>query len=101
MSEFKQGLCNCCGDCGICMCTSFCTPCQTYQTAEDLNKSGMLYCLLGCFMPCIPILLLRGEAREKYGIEGSTMGDVAASCCCTGCALCQTAVEVKERGDHK
>ena len=28
------------------------------------------------------------------------MGDVAASCCCTGCALCQTAVEVKERGDH-
>merc|ERR1719479_331866 len=42
-------------------------------------------------MPCIPILLLRGEAREKYGIEGSTVGDVGAACCCTGCALCQTA----------
>ena len=53
------------------MCTTFCTPCQIYQTAEDLNKSGMLYCLLSCFMPCIPVLLLRGEAREKYGIEVS------------------------------
>ena len=140
------------------MCTSCCFPCQTYSTAEDLNKSGILYCLLGCFMPCIPILLLRGEAREKYGIEvsdmlkyqtnliikishvdniidmflsiffsascrkcffiltsvlfcnmstfnlrfqGSTVGDVGAACCCPGCALCQTAAEVKERGDHK
>merc|ERR1712203_985897 len=34
-------------------------------------------------MPCIPILLLRGEAREKYGIEGSTVGDVGAACCCS------------------
>merc|ERR1712083_958923 len=47
-----------------------CNPCITYQTAEDLGKSGILYALLGCFMPCIPALLLRQEARERYNIEG-------------------------------
>ena len=42
---------------------------MTYGTANDLGKSGLLYCLLGCFMPCIPTLLLRQEARERYNIE--------------------------------
>ena len=46
-----------------------CHSCQTYGTANDLGKSGLLYCLLGCFMPCIPTLLLRQEARERYNIE--------------------------------
>ena len=147
---WKQGLCNCCGDCGICeessflnlkslfkqiwilkfkkylflstsgdkrfcpgCCASFCNPCLTYTTANDLGKvilflispnpmsrevwtilscnrvsfyslsyfnkpditksfdnfilqSGILYMLLGCIMPCIPALLLRQEARERY-----------------------------------
>ena len=72
---WKQGLCNCCGDCGICeysnlksfdrflvekktnykeaqnvfsttadegffpgCCASFCNPCLTYTTANDLGK---------------------------------------------------------------
>jgi len=46
-------------------------------------------------MPCIPLLLLRQEAREKYQIEGSTMGDVGASVCCSACVNCQTAAEIK------
>ena len=33
--------------------------------------------------------------------QGSTMEDVGAAVCCGGCALCQTAVEVQERGDHE
>jgi Cys-rich protein (TIGR01571 family) len=48
-------------------------------------------------MPCIPALLLRQEARERWGIEGSTGEDVAVSFCCTPCVNCQTAVEIKER----
>ncbi len=43
--------------------------CLTYQNAENLGKSGPLYFLLGFILPCIPILLLRKEAREKYDIE--------------------------------
>eukprot|EP00092_Neocalanus_flemingeri_P086009 GFUD01108311.1.p1 GENE.GFUD01108311.1~~GFUD01108311.1.p1 ORF type:complete len:104 (-),score=34.36 GFUD01108311.1:232-543(-) len=98
-SEWKQGLFNCFGDCEICCCGLCCSPCLTYGTANDLGKSGLLYCLLGCIMPCIPTLLLRQEARERYNIEGETMEDVGTAFCCTACVQCQTAVEIKERGD--
>ena len=43
--------------------------------------------------------LLRQEARERYGIEGSTAGDALASFCCGPCVDCQTAAEIKGRGD--
>ena len=65
-----------------------------------MGKSGLLYCLLGCLMPCIPTLLIRQEARERYNIEGDTAGDVGTAFCCTACVMCQTAVEIKERGDN-
>merc|ERR1711981_1114719 len=100
-AEWKQGLCGCCDDCATCCCGCFCTPCQVYQNGEDLNKSGILCCLGYLFMPCIPIMLLRTEAREKYGIEGSSGGDCVASCCCGPCASIQTANEIKSRGDHQ
>ena len=51
------------------MCGTFCSLCLVYRNAEDLNKSGILCCLASMFVPCIPLMLLRGEAREKYGIE--------------------------------
>jgi len=98
-AEWKQGLCGCMDDCETCLCGAFCSPCQVYSNAEALNKSGILCCLGYLIMPCIPLLLLRGEAREKYGIEGSTMGDVGAAVCCPSCASCQTAAEIKGRGD--
>jgi len=98
-AEWKQGTCNCCGDCGTCCYVFCCNPCSTYSTANDLGKSGILFALLGCIMPCIPALLLRQEARERYHIEGDTPGDVGCAFCCTACVQCQTAVEIKERGD--
>jgi len=94
--SWKQGLCNPCGDCGICCCGLFCEPCLVYKNAEGLNKSGVLYCLLGCISPCIPALLLRNEARDQYNIEGSTCGDVTAALCCVPCVQCQVAVEIEE-----
>ena len=58
----------------IFQCCAYCLPCcLIYRNAEDMNKSGILYCLLSCIMPCIPILLLRGEARDKYNIEVCTL----------------------------
>ena len=57
---------------------------------------------LRCLPPlhgCVPVFLLRGEARERYGIEGSTAGDACAACCCMPCANCQTGAEIKGRGD--
>ena len=68
---WKQGLCNCCGDCSVCMCGTCCEPCLVYRNADSLGKSGLLCCILGCFFPCVPALLLRSEARERYNIEVS------------------------------
>ena len=49
------------GCCGL-----LCYPCQTHKTANSLNKSGALYCLLACFFPCLPALLLRQETRHRW-----------------------------------
>ena len=46
--------------------------CLNYRNAEKLGKSGLLCTLLFCFAtPCLPIFLLRHEARDKYNIEVS------------------------------
>ena len=46
--------------------------CLNYRNAEKLGKSGLLCTLLFCFAtPCLPIFLLRHEARDKYDIEVS------------------------------
>ena len=70
-------------------CGTFCGLCLNYKNAENLGKSGIIYTLLACIMPCVPILLLRQEARERYNIEGGTCDDVVASVCCTSCVMCQ------------
>eukprot|EP00096_Caligus_rogercresseyi_P011829 TRINITY_DN478_c0_g1_i1.p2 TRINITY_DN478_c0_g1~~TRINITY_DN478_c0_g1_i1.p2 ORF type:complete len:103 (+),score=16.65 TRINITY_DN478_c0_g1_i1:288-596(+) len=96
---WKQGICGCCGDMEVCCCVSFCTYCSIYSQSENLGKPGILYSLIACVFPCIPIFLLRSEAREKYGVEGSTVDDALCSFCCGACVMCQTGVEIKERGD--
>ena len=74
-------------------CATFCFWCLNYKTAENLGKSGVLYTLLACIAPCVPILLLRQEARERYNIEGDTCNDVITSLCCGECVMCQVCLQ--------
>ena len=40
--------------------------------AERLGENGLLCCLLGAWLgPIVPIVILRGNARSKYGISVS------------------------------
>ena len=55
------------GMCGWC-----CPICQVADSAQKLGESYLLYFVLGCFVPCVPVFLVRDKAREKYGLEGST-----------------------------
>ena len=50
-----------------------CMPCTIYSTAESLDQSGILCMLLGCGMPWVATWILRGKAREKYGIDVRTI----------------------------
>lgn len=70
MSEWKQGMLNCCHDGETCL-LGFpcCFSCTSYRNAKGLGKpTPLLYGLLGCFLPCFAITILRGEAREQHRI---------------------------------
>jgi len=100
MSDFKQGLCGCFDSFGICACTYFC-PCYiTGKTAEGLGKSCCIWGFLS-LTPLRPITgaMLRQSVREKYGIDGSLIGDCCFHWFCSCCATIQEASEVVERGD--
>ena len=47
----------------------FCSLCLMCKNAKDLGESVPKYCCLGLFFPMCAICMLRGKAREKYGIE--------------------------------
>ena len=81
------------GCCGYC-----CLPCQMGKNADRLGESSFLYCLLTCCIPCVPIFLLRGKARERYGIDGGTGEDAMCAFCCGPCVSCQIANELDDRG---
>merc|ERR1739838_1241269 len=70
--QWSNGTFDCCSDVGTCCMGTFCGCCLVYSTAEQLGESGLLYLLLSCITPCIPVMMLRGKAREMYDIEGST-----------------------------
>ena len=44
-----------------------------HDLLSEIINPGALYCLLACLFPCIPIMLLRQEARERYNIEVTTI----------------------------
>ena len=84
------------GFCGTC-----CFPCQSYQNAERMGKSGILYGLLGWVIPFVPPLIMRGDLRDQNNIQGSTFNDAVAAFCCTCCASIQIANELDSRqGKH-
>ena len=80
------------------LCGSFCAPCLMRRNADDLGKNGLLLLVLFYCVPCVPIFILRKEAREKFGIKGSSGEDALCSCFCASCTNCQTAVEIEDRG---
>eukprot|EP00088_Acartia_fossae_P024722 TRINITY_DN2562_c0_g1_i1.p1 TRINITY_DN2562_c0_g1~~TRINITY_DN2562_c0_g1_i1.p1 ORF type:complete len:102 (-),score=15.38 TRINITY_DN2562_c0_g1_i1:450-755(-) len=92
--EWTHGTFDCCASMKNCCCGSFCACCQIKDNGDRLGESGILCCLLSCIFPCIPIFILRGKAREKYNIEGSTADDAICSFCCGCCASIQTANEL-------
>ena len=69
--QWKNGLCGCFGDCGLCILTYFC-PCVTAgHNAEHVGKGCCLYGFLSLF-GCIGIYtraVVRTQIRETKGIQ--------------------------------
>ncbi len=101
--EWKNSLCGCFDDLGSC-CLTCCCPCVQYgMNHEKVHKDGccmqgLLFCLLSCCgLSCCIHSALRSNVRQKYNIpEGCS--DCCTTCFCSGCAICQEARELKDRG---
>merc|ERR1711894_66838 len=93
-AEWKHGLFGCASDGGNLLCGWCCGPCLLCQNANKMGESPVLYYILSCISPCVPIFLLRQKLREQNGIEGDTTGDAIAACCCACCANIQIADEL-------
>ena len=90
-AQWKNGICGCFGNCGMCIVTWF-VPCYTLgKTAEAVGENCLL-CGLLLFVPLANIvapILVRGKVREAKGIAGSIVGDFCVHLFCGPCALCQ------------
>jgi len=79
----------------MCCYAMYCSPCAFYDMAEDMEPgTGVMHLVLGVIFPLAPLFLLRGQAREKSGIEGGAVGDFCTVLCCPGCAHLQQYKEV-------
>ncbi|KAF2435470.1 hypothetical protein EJ08DRAFT_729960 [Tothia fuscella] len=90
---------------------SFFLPCIAYgRTQHRLHKDSQLknwsmfngdcclYWATTCFtMQWIPLMLQRGDIREKYGLKGNSCTDCLCAGFCTPCALTQCDKEVEYR----
>ncbi|RUS19008.1 PLAC8 family-domain-containing protein, partial [Endogone sp. FLAS-F59071] len=108
VGKWRHGLCDCFGDCGLCIQTC-CCPCITYGQNKDKMLGdgscfahGAVFCLLvaltGSIGSCILGFMNRGEVRARYGIQGDGCSDCMTHCCCSCCALIQ---EGREINDHR
>ncbi|KAM9580981.1 placenta-specific gene 8 protein-like isoform 2-T2 [Guaruba guarouba] len=85
--EWQSGLMDCCSDCNVCLCGTFCFPCLGCQVAEDMDECCM----------CGPSMAMRTLYRTRYNIPGSLLGDFASTAFCPTCALCQLKRDINQR----
>ena len=78
---------------------TFCQPCSINRNAKNLHNDGIIWGILGCFLPCYPIILLRRQARQRYEIQGSNFDDILSGIFCHSCVNCQIASEIKANDD--
>lgn len=101
MGHFHEELCGCFSDIKSCLWV-WCVPggvCCVQAVATDRATQS------GAFVPCILVALLgpigaainRGKIRERYGIEGSFVGDCCTWMWCAACAACQEYRETQRR----
>ena len=103
MSQWNSGLFDCFDDVPQCLLGCLC-PCYLFgQNAEQIDGSNkitqcVLYGLLSyCYLGIILHKPQRENLRTAYNLEEKP-NDILTTCCCSACANCQEAKELKARG---
>ncbi|XP_032043176.1 placenta-specific gene 8 protein-like [Aythya fuligula] len=84
---WQTGLMDCCTDCGVCCCGTFCYPCLGCQVAGDMNEC----CLCGTSVA------MRTLYRTRYNIPGSICSDYCITLWCPVCSVCQIKRDINKR----
>ncbi|CAF3118295.1 unnamed protein product [Rotaria socialis] len=106
IEEWNERLFGCCDDWGICCYGFWCGPCLFSSNAKRLDGSNWcvnccVFCTLGqVYQSWLLQYFKRQKLRKIYRLKEDRMcGDAPATLCCSSCALCQEAREMKAR-DH-
>jgi Cys-rich protein (TIGR01571 family) len=100
---WHTSLCGCFGDCGSC-CLGFWCPCVLQ--GQNMEKLGQADACTGCSLWYLASIFglcgcyaagTRYAMRQQFGLHGSGCGACTAHTCCSGCAICQDAREIKYR----
>ncbi|XP_068797579.1 placenta-specific gene 8 protein isoform X6 [Struthio camelus] len=86
-NTWQTGLMDCCTDCGVCLCGTFCFPCLGCQVAGDMSEC----CLCGTSVA------MRTLYRTRYSIPGSICSDFCITLCCPVCSVCQIKRDINRR----
>lgn len=113
-ADFESGLCDCCSDCDICLC-SFCCPCIQFGRNVESHDStlpcaGCCLCGLTCLVcttwwpvsggigPSCLILQNRINIRRELDYRRDDCVDFMKVVCCTLCVIAQDGRELKNHG---
>ncbi|XP_062849390.1 plac8 onzin related protein 6 [Trichomycterus rosablanca] len=98
-AQWSSGLCDCCEDMSICCFGLWCPCCMMCTTSQEFGECLCLPLLDYCCGAIIPpvTLSMRSSMRERYRLQGTMCDDCCVVRCCTLCAWCQMARELKFR----
>jgi len=99
-NEWQHGLFGCFDNFGVCIITYF-VPCYTFGKVAEAVGENCLLCGLVFFVPLANLICMtsvRQKVREQKGIDGSFIGDLLLTLCCTCCSLVQEAQETSAIG---
>ncbi|KAJ1218750.1 hypothetical protein NDU88_006326 [Pleurodeles waltl] len=86
-SQWQSDTCDCCDDCGVCICGAFCYTCLGCQVAGDMGECCM----------CGGSVAMRTLYRTRYNIPGSICNDFLLTTFCPHCTLCQLKRDINAR----
>ena len=101
MSDWDTGIFDCFSDIKVCLLSWLCGTCQVAQQKATVEGHdcgiGDLIMVWCCGICCQ--VSVRGKIREKYGIDGSLVGDIVFSLCCMICSISQQTRQLDMKGD--
>jgi Cys-rich protein (TIGR01571 family) len=98
----ERGLCECCGNCNLCLSTCCCFASRVGHNAHAsgvMNYWSAIACdcfSTACGCKCCFLTWLRNSMRKNLGHQDDLLGDCCVTCCCAPCSVGQMALEVDQ-----